>query len=131
MSKEAVDALEPFALLANKYDPPEDDDHLIPWDFDGDDLTLGHLRRARTVYQALRTEAGDERAAIVAWLRSVADEQKGLARRLQREDSDYARHSIPACTECARHYDDAAYAIERGDHLKSPPSQTRDDNNAA
>lgn len=42
-------ALEPFAALAECYDPPEDDDHEIVWDRKP---TLGQLRAARAALAA-------------------------------------------------------------------------------
>lgn len=37
-------ALQPFANMASRYDPPDDDDDLRAWDVDP---TIGHLRAAR------------------------------------------------------------------------------------
>lgn len=43
-------ALEPFAKMADSYDPPEGDDDLPIWDTH--DLTIGHLRAARAALPA-------------------------------------------------------------------------------
>ena len=43
---ELVEALEPFAKLANIYDPPEDDDDARAW-YRQATPTLGQLRTAR------------------------------------------------------------------------------------
>ncbi|MBF9641244.1 hypothetical protein IAI27_11190, partial [Streptococcus pseudopneumoniae] len=44
------EALELFAMLAEQYDPPEGDDGMYLQQHDGDDLNIGHLRRARQAY---------------------------------------------------------------------------------
>jgi hypothetical protein len=50
-------ALKPFADLAEFYDPPEQDDDLAPWDFNSNELNLGHLRAARFAL----TNTGEDR----------------------------------------------------------------------
>lgn len=47
--------LQPFAAVAEGYDPPENDDHLHIW-CDEDKPTLGQLRRARAALEG----KGDE-----------------------------------------------------------------------
>ncbi|WP_062233094.1 hypothetical protein [Aureimonas sp. N4] len=55
---EAVrEALKPFAEAANKYDPPEDDDHLMAW---GCHFTLGQMRQARAALASVPAPAGDD-----------------------------------------------------------------------
>lgn len=61
------------------------------------------------------TEALDERAAVVAWLRSQAAKWERLSRASDARGPEYAEiaHSQ---AEIAASYSDHADAIERGDH---------------
>jgi hypothetical protein len=51
-----IAVLRPFAKMAGKYDPPEDDDHDMPWDFKASDLHLGMLRKARDLLALIEQE---------------------------------------------------------------------------
>jgi hypothetical protein len=52
------EALEPFAKLAEQYDPPENDDELPIMRHDGDELNIGHLRAARAALQSSEADNG-------------------------------------------------------------------------
>lgn len=48
--EDLVAALKPFAALAFSYDPPEDDDNEIVWDYRASPK-LGNLRKARDILE--------------------------------------------------------------------------------
>jgi hypothetical protein len=55
-TREMVEALEPFARLAGKYDPPEGDDDHTTW-CQTALPTLGDLRRARAALEKARVKS--------------------------------------------------------------------------
>jgi len=60
--KELVEALEPFAALADRYDPPEGDDAHAPWDQTALP-TLGDFRHARAILSSTRSSHDIRRKA--------------------------------------------------------------------